>query len=334
MVTISDVARAAGVSTSTVSYVLSGKRTISPETRERVHRSIRELGYHPHAGARALASSRTRVVALVAPLRADMVVRVIMQVATAVVTAARDHDHDVLLLTKEEGAAGIERVSGGAMVDALIVMDVESRDERVPVLAALRQPTVLIGLPDDHEGLYCVDLDFTLTGELAAQHLIELGHRGIGFIGSPAAVFERGTSYATRITDGFRRAADEAGVFAVTTPCEATYSSVENCLDLMERQPHEITGLVVHNELALSPLLDLLQARGRRVPEDVSVVAVCPPDVAEDHRVRLTSIDIPTNDLGGEAVRMVMQQLEGDTRPEVRLLAPRLTPRSSTAPRR
>ena len=63
------MARHAGVSPSTVSYALSGKRPISDETRQRIERSIQELGYHPHAGARALASSRSNVLALVIPLR-------------------------------------------------------------------------------------------------------------------------------------------------------------------------------------------------------------------------------------------------------------------------
>jgi transcriptional regulator with XRE-family HTH domain len=118
--TIADVARAAGVSTSTVSYVLSGRRPISPATRARVEASIAALGYRPHAGARALASRHTNVLALVAPLRTDINVPVIMQFVTSVVTEARRYDHDVLLLTKDEGTAGLDRVAGGGMVDALI----------------------------------------------------------------------------------------------------------------------------------------------------------------------------------------------------------------------
>src|SRR5256714_324716 len=129
---IDDVARHAGVAPSTVSYVLSGKRTISEETRQRVLRSIQALGYHPHAGARALASNRSNVVALVIPLRTGIHVPVIMQFAISVVTSARRHDHDVLLLTQDEGVQGLKRVAGTALVDAIIVMDVELHDPRVP----------------------------------------------------------------------------------------------------------------------------------------------------------------------------------------------------------
>ena len=89
MVKITDVARHAGVSPSTVSYALSGKRPISEETRRRVRAAARELGYRPHAGARALASSRSNVLALVVPLRSGIHVPVVMQFAVSVVSDAK-----------------------------------------------------------------------------------------------------------------------------------------------------------------------------------------------------------------------------------------------------
>src|SRR3954462_13437579 len=83
MVTLADVARRAGVSASTVSYVLSGKRSISAQTRRRVQTAIEALGYHPNAGARALASRRSNIIALMVPLRSGMYVPVIMEIAMA-----------------------------------------------------------------------------------------------------------------------------------------------------------------------------------------------------------------------------------------------------------
>jgi DNA-binding LacI/PurR family transcriptional regulator len=111
MATLADVARHAGVAASTVSYVLSGKRSVSEETRERVQQAIQVLNYHPHAGARALASSRSNVLALIVPLRSDMYVPVMMEIAIGVVTTARGYGYDVLLLTNDEGSAGIRRVT-------------------------------------------------------------------------------------------------------------------------------------------------------------------------------------------------------------------------------
>ncbi|GAB3891142.1 hypothetical protein GCM10029964_063830 [Kibdelosporangium lantanae] len=106
MVTLVDVARHAGVSASTVSYVLSGKRSISEETRRRVEQAVTELGYHPNAGARALAGRRSHIVALVVPLRSDVYVPIMMEIAIAVTVAARQHGYDVLLVTNDEGPEG------------------------------------------------------------------------------------------------------------------------------------------------------------------------------------------------------------------------------------
>ncbi|MFD1147538.1 LacI family DNA-binding transcriptional regulator [Saccharothrix hoggarensis] len=332
MVTIADVARAAGVSPSTVSYVLSGKRSISEATRRRVHHSIRALGYRPNAGARALASNRTNVLALVVPLRADLNVPVMMQFVTATVTEARSYDHDVLLLTADEGAEGLHRVVASSLADAIIVMDVEAAEPRVPVLRELGRPAVLIGVPDDPQGLTCVDLDFTAAGSECVTHLADLGHRDVALIGPSPAVYERGTSYAGRFLRGFTKTAADRGVTAVTLPCVPTYDGLRACLDDLLALERAVTGLVVHNEAILGPLLSELDRRGRRVPDDISVLAVCPPDLAEAQSVPLTSVDIPAVELGALAVELAMRLLDGLGEPEVRLLPPRLTVRAGTGP--
>jgi len=334
MVTIVDVARTAGVSPSTVSYVLSGKRSISAETRLRVEQSIRKLGYHPNAGARALASSRTNVLAVVIPFRTDLNVPVVMQFVAAAVDAARAHDHDVLLLAKDEGPAGLRRVAASAIADAIIVMDVEADEPRVPVLLALQRPVVLIGVPDHPQGLTCVDLDFAAAGAACVDHLAELGHRSIALVGPSPAVYRRGTSYAGRFLRGFTDAARSRRLRATPMPCAPSYEGVRACLDQILATDPNVTGIVVHNEAVLGPLLSDLRHRGLRVPDDVSVVAVCPEDMAETQSVELTSVAIPTTEVGGLAVEMAMRQLAGPVASETRLLSPRLVQRASTARRR
>lgn len=334
MVTINDVATAAGVAPSTVSYVLSGKRSISPRTRRLVEDSIRRLGYHPHAGARALASSKTNVLALVVPLRTDLNVSVVMEFVASAATAARAHDHDLLLLTKNEGPAGLQRVTSSARADALLVMDVEAADPRVPMLLALDRPVVLIGVPDHPDGLSCVDLDFVAAGSLCARHLADLGHRRIALVGPSPAVYERGTSYASRFLRGFTETAAERGVEADARACAHSYEAMAACLDSLFAGDTPPTGLVVHNEAVLPGTLSELRHRGLRVPEDVSVVAVCPTTMAEQHAVSLTTVAIPAEEVGALAVEMVVRQLDGHTAPEVRLLSPRLDRRDSTAPPR
>jgi LacI family transcriptional regulator len=330
MVTIIDVARHAGVAPSTVSYVLSGKRVISAETRQRVEDSIRLLGYHPHAGARSLASNRSNVIALVMPLRSGMHLPVLWRFAGAVVTTARGHSHDVLLVTADEGAPGLRRIAASAMVDGLIVMDVEMRDSRVPLLRELDRPSVLIGFPADAAGLTCVDLDFYRAGTACVDHLAGLGHQEIAFLGAPRAVYERGTGFAHRTTAGFREAADAHGLRAVVVPGADTPDEVAGQVaDLFDSRPR-LTALVVHNEAAVSHVLAALATIGRSVPDDVSVVAIGPDEVAERATPPLDSVLIPAEDVGTRAVELLMRKIGGNGAPDATLLPPRLTSRAST----
>ncbi|MFI1955601.1 LacI family DNA-binding transcriptional regulator [Streptomyces xinghaiensis] len=333
MVKITDVARHAGVSPSTVSYALNGKRPISEETRRRIEASIRELGYHPHAGARALAGARSHTLALVMPLRSGVHLPVVTQFAMSVVTAARRHDHDVLLLTGEEGEDGLRRVADSARADGFVVMDVQLNDRRLPLLRTLRRPSVLIGFPAEPAGLTCVDLDFRAVGEACAEHLALLGHRRVALLGSPPEVYERGTGFARRVEDGFTAAADRNGLAAAVHPCEADPAAAPALVRRLLAEDPPPTGVVIHNEAMLGPLTDALRAEGLRVPGDLSVVAVCPDELAERSSVPLTSVAIPAAELGARAVDLLIRQLAGDPVPESTLLPPRLTVRSSTGPR-
>jgi DNA-binding LacI/PurR family transcriptional regulator len=331
MVTIAEVARQAGVSPSTVSYVLSRKRSISEDTRRKVEAAIASLGYHPHAGARALASNRSNILALMVPLRSDMYVPVIMEIAMAVTTEAREFGQDVLLLTKDEGTGGVRRIAGSGMADAMILMDVELDDDRIPVLRETDTPAVMIGLPSDTEGLTCVDLDFDATGAACVDHLADLGHRDIALIGENEGVYRRHTGFAARTVAGFQRRAAERGLRGVHRTCEGTYESTAGVLARILEERPTTTGFVVQNEAAIAPLLSLLRLSGRAVPEDTSVVAICPDQVALQSSPRLTSVSIPAEEMGRDAVRQAMAQLTGNHVPSVTLLPPRLTLRESSA---
>lgn len=331
MVKIADVARHAGVSPSTVSYVLSGKRSISAEVQERVRSSIEELGYRPHAGARALASSRSNVLALVLPLREGVFVPVLMPFAIAVVSAARWHDHDVLLLTQEEGEEGLRRVAASALVDGVVIMDVQVHDPRLPAIRALDRPVVLIGYPEDTAGLTCIDLDFTAAGALCVEHLASLGHRRIAVVGSVPDVYERETGFAQHVKHGVGTAAAAHDVQWSLHPCPATVEGAEDLVTRLLDEDPGITALVVHNEPVVEAVLATVARRGLRVPEDLSVLAICPDDVATRGAVPLTSVKVPAEELGSGAVDLLMTLLDGGAAPAMTLLDPVLTVRASTS---
>ncbi|MGC9536303.1 LacI family DNA-binding transcriptional regulator [Streptomyces sp. UG1] len=333
MVRITDVARHAGVSPSTVSYALSGKRPISEATRRRVEESIRTLGYRPHTGAHASAGRRSNVLALVVPLRAGIDVPVATRFAQSVATTARRYDHDVLLLTQEEGEEGLRRVTQTGPADGLIVMDVQWHDPRLPLLRGLDLPSVLIGFPADPADLTCIDLDFEAAGERCVEHLARLGHRVVALVGSPPEVYVRGTAFAQRLVQGFTVAADRGRLTSAVHPCEASPAAARAVAEQLLRDQPALTGLVVHNEAILEPLIDAFEELGLRVPGDLSVTAICPDELAESVRVPVTSVALPAAEVGARAVELLVRKLGGEGVPGVTLLAPRMTERGSTGQR-
>jgi DNA-binding LacI/PurR family transcriptional regulator len=330
--TIADVAREAGVSTSTVSYVMSGNRPISKQTRDVVESAMLRLKYSPRSSARALASSRSDVLGLVVPLRADVNVGVVMQFVTAVVTTARTFNKDVLLLTQDD-AGGIARVTSQSMVDGLLMMDIEARDPRIDVLATLDKPAVLIGMPDDPRGLSCVDFDFAGASRTAVRHLAELGHQSIAFIGSPPAALQRHATYADRALKGFEEACTTLGLTHLAVASEATSKDLVRALDTVLAAPGGVSALLVHNEGLLPILREHLAVHGLTIPGDLSVVVIAPPDVARAAVQPWTAMSIPAMDIGRAAVEMVMDRLSLAKPAELRLIASSLTQGETTASR-
>lgn len=275
MAKINEVAEAAGVSISTVSYALSGKRPVSVETRKRIEKAVRELGYSPNAGARMLAGSRTQIFALTEPLRRDTHAPTHMSFVLATAVAARRSDYDILLLTEEEASAGMARVASSGLVDAILVLDVAPDDERVALARAIETPTVFIGVPNDHEGLICVDLDFEAAAALAVDRVVDAGHRSIGHIGQSQVSYEK-SNFPPRVRGAFERRAAERGVdFAfhvsgdritsIAATREATASLVEA----------GATAILVHAaDDVHNAVIAELQDRGLSVPGDVSLVSV------------------------------------------------------------
>jgi DNA-binding LacI/PurR family transcriptional regulator len=254
-----------------------------------------------------------------------------MEIAVAVVTKARAYGYDVLLMTNDEGSEGIRRVTSSSRADAVILTDIGMTDDRIAVIRQTGIDAVLIGVPADPSGLDCVDLDFEQAGRSCVDHLAQLGHRTVAFIGEAESVYRRHLGFAERTLRGITAAAAAHGVDLVHRPCEGSYEAAAGALwRILEERPHT-TGLIVQNEVIIAPLMSLLRAAGRAVPEDMSIVALCPDHVAEQTAPRLTSVTIPATGLGTQAVDLLMRRMTGGEPGEVQLIPPSLTVRGSSA---
>lgn len=331
MVNIGDVARHLGVSRSTVSYALTGNRPVSTETKRRVEAAIKELNFVPSARARALADSRSFVLAALAPLGQDATPAVALQFVNGTAQASRRHEYDLLLVVGEEAVHGIDRLLVSDRADGLVLLDVTEADPRLAAARGTAKPLVIIGHPREDLQHDCVDLDWHATGALLTRHVTDLGHRTIGLLGAQPEAYERHLAYADRFRAGALDAANAAQ--ARLHACGARQSLAETAasLDELFRVHPDTTALVIQQEAIVPHVHGLLGSLGRRVPEDVSVVGVTLDTFAHDAVRPVSGVDNPSVELTGRAVELLVARIDAPDRPTQRtLLTPHFHDRGST----
>ncbi|WP_062389243.1 LacI family DNA-binding transcriptional regulator [Demequina iriomotensis] len=328
---VREVAERAGVSMGTVSNVVNGLTTVSPENVERVQRAIQELGFVPNSHARQLRGGRSDVIGMLVlnvgnPFFAD-VAHVVQELAqgegSPLVIASSDQDPDrearLLTMFEESRARG------------LLVAPV--RGVTPGLVAAHRRgmPIVLLDEHADGEQFCSVSLDGTAGGYAAASHLVELGRRRLAFVGGPLA----------QVTDrlaGVSRAVDECPG-ALMTVFEVPDLTVDQgrvigrriaALDARDRPD----GIFAANDLVALGVLAELQASGIGVPTDVALVGYDDIDYAKTAAVPLTSVAQPRTTIATEALRLILEEERSSvTNPHVheqRRLVPELVIRAST----
>jgi DNA-binding LacI/PurR family transcriptional regulator len=332
---MADIARRAGVSPSTVSYALSGRKPVSPESLRRVRQAVEELGYRRNAAARALASRRTRTLALVVPPLGEALVATQLEFVAAVAEEASRHEYDVLLAGSGDEQASIARLVRGGVVDGLILMEVRLHDPRVDLLRRLDAPFVLIGRPADTTGLRYVDADTGAMIRRAVGYLHGLGHRRIAFVNLPGALLDAGYAPAVRGLDGYQAACAALGLAPLARCCDVSTDATAGCVaDLLRPEP-AVTALVSTNDEAVAGLVAALQAAGRRIPDDMSVLAIIGPTRAKQlTRPALTVVQLPTAGMATAATQRLIAALEGidDSTASGLLFDPPLTEAGSCGP--
>lgn len=332
MATIADVAREAGVSISTVSYALSGKRSISATTRAKVEVAATKLGYRPHASARMLAANRSQIIAVTAPLHPDTDHSAHMRFAMEVTQAAREHDYDTLLLVHNDALEGMQRSAATSLADGIIVLDVDAHDERAELARTLGCPTVFIGIPANTAGLVCVDLDFEAAAALAIDRLVAAGRTKIGLISHQEETLERESNFPLRFLRGFKK---RTSALRVTT---AIVNPVANRADeavasLLELMP-DLDGLVLNTSVDVAASVSrLLEQHGKNVPADIAVVAAGVTFPTHRFPTPFDTIPLDAHASCSAGVDMLVAMVEsGEKPPETTLISPTYIEYGSVTP--
>ncbi|GIH03049.1 LacI family transcriptional regulator [Rhizocola hellebori] len=333
---IGEIARRAGVSRSTVSYAISGKRTVSEATRRRIQHVIDELDYRPNANARALKEGRTRTIGLVIPPASRRLTDMQLDFVAAVVDAAAHADLDVLLSPSGgDHDRSFERVVTGRRVDGVILMEIRLEDARVGRLQQAGLPFVGIGRTSHPDGMWWVDIDYTALIAKCVNHLADLGHRHVALINRSAELVAAGYGPAHRALAGFKEAIRRRGITGVDYCCADDSAAGEACLQQILREHPEVTAAATINEAALPGIQRALESAGLTVPGDFSVTGVAASHWAENFRPQLTAADVPALDMGAHAVSLLTECIsDPDAAPKHLLLTPPISLRGSTGPAR
>ncbi|MER6987865.1 LacI family DNA-binding transcriptional regulator [Saccharopolyspora hirsuta] len=323
--TLADIAQAAGVHPTTVSRALRGGEGVGRRTAERVRAVAQELGYLPNPAAASLRTGRSTMLGVVVPRLTDIVLATIYE---GIESGSADAGYQTVVANSGDDLATqrmrVETLLA-ARVDGLILGDARSDADLVPELVDRGNRVVLTSrrLP----GILSVTCDDLHGGRLAAEHLLELGHRDLAVIaGEPYA------STGVERTEGFRTACAEAGVeiregYVVQSSFDVR-GGREAAESLLRLNPRP-TALFAVNDFAAIGAMGAIRDAGLQVGRDVAVVGFNDVPLAAQLPVPLTSIRSPMWEMGREAARTLVR-LINDQPCASKTLTPHLQPRAST----
>ncbi|MDQ1204453.1 LacI family DNA-binding transcriptional regulator [Microbacterium sp. SORGH_AS_0862] len=322
-----DVAARAGVSVSTVSRVISGRTPVSARLREKVMAAVRELDYRPNAAAQALVSGKRSTVAVLARNTIRFGYAATLQ---GIEEAARAADYVILIAVVESDdesaiqraiASTLSQPLAGAIViefDEVGVATLDAMPENLPVVAAAGARRARGDRPHAF-------LDDEAGGYEATRYLLSLGHRSVHHLAIPATRDGTGREW------GWRRALEEAGA-PVPDVVRAAYSPMsgyEAALTIADDPA--VTALLCGNDELAIGAARALQERGRRVPEDVSVVGFDDQPFAQMWVPALTTVAQDFTDLGRRTFALLEEWMLSGHAPEDSAVLPRLVVRESAA---
>ena len=329
MVTIYDIAKAAGVGKSTVSNVLSGKGSVSQETRQRILHYAEEMGYRPNLIARNLSQHKTFTIALILPSITNPFYPETME---AVETIVREHEYQTLFCnTHGDFALGRQQMERlvSRWVDGYIIMGSSMDIADVTYYFQQGQPIVLCDWQENESphGIPQVTVDFFRAGQLAAQHLLDLGHRDLAIIVDEPQ--------QTLRLEGFRSVLAAAGITLEPEKIETGDSSLESGYRAAQKLlalPVRPTVVFATTDWMALGAIEAILNEGLHIPQDISVVGLDDIMVSAHLRPPLTTIAVPKAELAKEACELLLGQIDGQKEGIIsRQVEPYLVLRQSTA---
>lgn len=296
--TIKDVAKAAGVSQATVSYVLNNLNKVTPEVDAHVRRIARELGYSRNRAARALKTGRNNVIGCIMP---SLLSPVFPEIAQAVQQRAEEHGFATFVID-----SGLQTASREA--EAIRMLADHGVDGAIAVLGSPRtaseRPTLpLVVIDQPMGGMDSVFADHRRGGRLLADYAVSLGHRRVGLLSGLQSLYS-----SRERREGFIEAAQGRFEIAWEVEVPLVPSLPTEAVDALGRRDASLI-VCVNDLIAMLTLSALRQAR-IRVPEEVSVMGFDDMQWSSWPLLNLTTVRQPLGQLGRDAVDLLMRRLD------------------------
>ncbi len=323
-VRITDVAREAGVSGATVSYVLNHKGNIAPETRTRVKEAIERLNYKPNAASRTLSSGRSRALGLVAPRGRGGNDPFYSEVVAGIIKEANKLGYHIVLIPGDVSAETLIKEIRSLLVDGIFLLEVEQRDNRIRLLKSEKIPLTLLG--SSEVPIDWVEVDNYRGGWMATTHLLELGHRRIAHLAAPSGdrvgrLRRKGYEDCLRSCDTDLMPIMEEAPMTL----EGGFQAGKKLLMLNPRP----TAIFVAADIMAEGLIQAAALLNVKIPREVSVVGFDDIPMAKELTIPLTTVSQNAEDIGQQMTRQLVRQLEGGNIQQNTLL-PELVVREST----
>jgi len=329
-VSIKDIARLAGVSHSTVSRALHKSPLIPPATAQKIQRIAEEQGYTASAIARSLVTRRTQAIGVVVtsiadPFNGDLV--------DGIEEVANQRGYSVILATSQadpDRELAVVRSCQERRVDGILVASSRVGALYVPILSELDVPIVLINNQHGSDFAHSIRIDNVHGMRLATEHLLQLGHTEIAYVGDRFGLHSDEERFA-----GYQDALNAGQIplnRRLTIRGDGKADGAAAALDQLLTAPTKPTAVASYNDMTALGLIHRAQELGIAVPEELSVTGFDDIPFAAFTRPPLTTIRQPRREMGREAMRLLFALLDGEEAQKTSVINGELIVRGSTAP--
>lgn len=312
MATMHDVARRAGVSVATVSFVLNNSKSLSAATRTRVENAIEELGYRRNPVGAALARGKTKIIGLLYPALERPLSGTAVQFITAATERAKARGYNLVIWPVRNDGLEAAAIASTGLVDGLLLMEVEMSDERIPALTKGTTPFALIGRPADPSGMTYVDVDFESSIDEAFRILNGKGHTSFALVIDGWGSSGTNTHGAVvRSRERFLNTAARTGTLGQVFYCREDSVEGRKFGRMIVREYPDITALLLMTERAASGILMGIRDCGKDVPSDISIISIgSSKHMAATTDPDLTFMRSPAQELGHLGVDSIIDRIE------------------------